>query len=70
MITYRPGKIIMATTIDDIPDRPKKERKRDFHAMIRDSLYEKFAEACEQKGYERNELLDYILESFLNPKKP
>lgn len=58
------------SSINDLPTKIKREPRVDFHALIRVSLYNKFAEASEKTGYERNEILDMALESFLNNKKP
>ena len=57
------------STIDDIPIKQKREPTREFRSKIPDSLFAKFDEACEKKGYERHELFIIILESFLNGKK-
>lgn len=56
-------------TIDDIPDKPKREPTIEFRSKIPIPLFEKFDKACEDKGYERHELFILILESFLNNKK-
>ena len=65
----RPGKIIKATTIDDLPLKQKREPTLEFRSKIPVSLFEEFNKACEAKGYERHELFIIILESFLNGKK-
>ena len=69
-MTKRPGKIIKATTIDDLPIRNKREPKIDFHAIIPVSLHARLEKATEETGYMRNELIIIALEAFLNYKKP
>ena len=61
---------IRAQSIDDLPVKEKKEPKVDFHALIPVSLYNKFTEASDKTGYDRNELLNLALESFFTNKKP
>ena len=61
---------IRAQSIDDLPPKEKKEPKIDFHALIPVSLYNKFTEASDKTGYDRNELLNMALESFFTNKKP
>ena len=61
---------IRAQSIDDLPPKEKKEPKIDFHALIPVSLYNKFTEASDKTGYNRNELLILALESFFTNKKP
>ena len=58
------------SSIDDLPVKEKKEPKVDFHALIPVSLYNKFTEASDKTGYDRNELLNMALESFFTNKKP
>ena len=58
------------SSIDDLPIKEKKEPKVDFHALIPVSLYNKFTEASDKTGYDRNELLNMALESFFTNKKP
>ena len=65
LMIKRPGIIIKATTIDDLPVKEKKEPKVDFHALIPVSIYNKFTEASDKTGYERNEILIKALEVFL-----
>ena len=66
----RPGTIIKASSIDDLPVKEKKEPKIDFHAIIPLHIYEKLDQASKDTGYMRNELLSIALESFLNNKQP
>ena len=53
------------SSIDDLPIKEKEEPKVDFHALIPVSLYNKFTEASDKTGYERNEILIKALEVFL-----
>ena len=53
------------SSIDDLPVKEKKEPKVDFHALIPVSLYNKFTEASDKTGYDRNEILIKALEVFL-----
>ena len=61
----RPGKVIKASTIDDIPERPEKEPRVDFHITIPITLYNKLLEASRKTGYHKADLIRYAVKAYL-----
>ena len=61
----RPGKIIPASSINDIPEAPEKEFMVDFHATFPISLKTKLLESAKKKGVGPNQIVNMAVEVFL-----
>jgi len=61
----RPGKIIKASTIEDIPIAQPNEDIVDFHARLPVSLRNKLRRQADERYIKPNEILKMALEAFL-----
>ncbi len=61
----RPGKIVKASTINDLPVIKETEPRVDFHITIPITLYNKLMESSKKSGYNKAELIRYAMKAYL-----
>ena len=65
MLMNRPGKILKASTVQDLPKPYLKEPTVNFHAKFPLTLYLKLSEISDRNEIGRNELVKRALKKFL-----